>query len=166
PTRRGSVALNELFASPMNRWSYSTPKDQFGAKPYSHPTPTVPPQRVALAEANSKPVSVSRMLKLGKWTVCWTKLGFAAIALLLGRSFPEVMCPPLMRYCSSCSMSSGDIDFVSRRHLTMHLEGGENYLSSERDGRHEEAYCSAWLAPIRLTWRNHRWIRTMRTFPC
>jgi hypothetical protein len=30
----------------MNRWSYSTPIDQFGAKPYSRPTPTVPPQRV------------------------------------------------------------------------------------------------------------------------
>ena len=42
----------------MNRWLYSTPNDQFGAKPYSNPTPTVPPQRVALAEASSAPVSV------------------------------------------------------------------------------------------------------------
>ena len=55
--------MNELLASPMNRWSYSTPNDQFGAKPYSNPTPTVPPQRVALAEASSMPVRLSRMLK-------------------------------------------------------------------------------------------------------
>ena len=27
--------MNELLASPMNRWSYSRPNDQFGAKPYS-----------------------------------------------------------------------------------------------------------------------------------
>ena len=50
--------MNELLASPMNRWLYSTPNDQFGAKPYSNPTPTVPPQRVALAEASSMPVNV------------------------------------------------------------------------------------------------------------
>ena len=59
----GVRPVNELLASPMNRWLYSTPNDQFGVKPYSNPTPTVPPQRVALAEASSKPVSVSRMLK-------------------------------------------------------------------------------------------------------
>ena len=47
--------MNELFALPINRWSYSIPADQFGAKPYSHPTPTVPPQRVALAAASSTP---------------------------------------------------------------------------------------------------------------
>ena len=56
--RRGLTTVNELLASPMNKWSYSTPNDQFGAKPYSNPTPTVPPQRVALAEASSTPVSV------------------------------------------------------------------------------------------------------------
>ena len=50
--------MNELLASPMNRWLYSTPNDQFGVKPYSNPTPTVPPQRVALAEASSMPVKV------------------------------------------------------------------------------------------------------------
>ena len=53
----GLTTENELLASPMNRWSYSTPNDQFGVKPYSNPTPTVPPQRVELAAANSKPVS-------------------------------------------------------------------------------------------------------------
>ena len=37
----------------MNMWSYSMPADQFGAKPYSKPTPTTPPQRVSLAEASS-----------------------------------------------------------------------------------------------------------------
>ena len=50
--------MNELLASPMNRWSYSRPNDQFGVKPYSNPTPTVPPQRVALAEASSTLISV------------------------------------------------------------------------------------------------------------
>src|ERR1700751_4741049 len=30
---------------PMNRWSYSTPTDQFCAKPTSNPVPMVPPQR-------------------------------------------------------------------------------------------------------------------------
>jgi hypothetical protein len=40
----GVVKLRVI--SRMNRWSYSTPTDQFGAKPYSRPTPTVPPQRV------------------------------------------------------------------------------------------------------------------------
>ena len=43
----------------MNRWSYSTPADQFGAKPYSRPTPTAPPQRVSsLVEATRTPVPV------------------------------------------------------------------------------------------------------------
>ncbi len=42
---------HKLFELPINRWSYSIPADQFGAKPYSNPTPTVPPQRVELAEA-------------------------------------------------------------------------------------------------------------------
>ena len=60
---RRLTPVNELLASPMNRWLYSTPNDQFGVKPYSNPTPTVPPQRVALAEASSMPVNVSRMLK-------------------------------------------------------------------------------------------------------
>ena len=55
--------MNELLALPMNRWSYSTPNDQFGVKPYSNPTPTVPPQRVELAEASSVPKTFSRMLK-------------------------------------------------------------------------------------------------------
>jgi hypothetical protein len=31
------------------------PADQFGAKPYSNPTPTVPPKRVELAEATPTP---------------------------------------------------------------------------------------------------------------
>ncbi len=39
------------------------PADQFGAKPYSNPTPTVPPQRVALAAASSAPEALLRMLK-------------------------------------------------------------------------------------------------------
>ena len=59
-TKAASTGLrpeNELLASPMNRWSYSRPTDQFGAKPYSNPTPTTPPQRVELADANSMPVS-------------------------------------------------------------------------------------------------------------
>ena len=50
--------MNVLLASPIHRWLYSTPNDQFGAKPYSNPTPAVPPQRVALAEASSTPLSV------------------------------------------------------------------------------------------------------------
>src|SRR5215217_5510911 len=54
---------NELLRSPMNRWSYSTPNDQFGAKPYSNPTPTAAPQRVALAAASSTPVMLLRTLK-------------------------------------------------------------------------------------------------------
>src|SRR5437762_6086315 len=63
PATMGLATEKELLASPMNKWSYSTPKDQFGAKPYSNPTPTAPPQRVALAEASSTPVAVLRMLK-------------------------------------------------------------------------------------------------------
>src|ERR1700719_3827136 len=59
----GLTTENELFELPINRWSYSIPADQFGAKPYSQPTPTVPPQRVALAAASSAPVSVLSMLK-------------------------------------------------------------------------------------------------------
>ena len=59
----GVRPVNVLLASPMNRWLYSTPNDQFGAKPYSNPTPTVPPQRVALAEASSVPKTFSRTLK-------------------------------------------------------------------------------------------------------
>ena len=55
--------MNELLRCPMNRWSYSIPADQFGAKPYSQPTPTVPPQRVALCAASSVPEGVSRTLK-------------------------------------------------------------------------------------------------------
>src|SRR5256885_3283479 len=62
PATIGLTTENELLASPMNRWSYSRPTDQFGAKPYSNPTPTTPPQRVELAEASSTPVSVVRML--------------------------------------------------------------------------------------------------------
>ena len=49
----GLTIENELLASPIHRWLYSTPNDQFGVKPYSKPTPRVPPQRVALTEANS-----------------------------------------------------------------------------------------------------------------
>src|SRR6516164_11378408 len=61
--RRGSMpTVKVLFARPMNRWSYSTPNDQFGVKPYSKPTPTVPPQRVELVEAH-KPLTVSQRLK-------------------------------------------------------------------------------------------------------
>jgi hypothetical protein len=37
------------WGCPMNRWSYSTAADQFGAKPISIPVPTAPPQRVSLA---------------------------------------------------------------------------------------------------------------------
>src|SRR5260370_36961916 len=64
PTTSGLTNVNELLESPMNRWSYSTPNDQFGAKPYSHPTPTVPPQRVELHAATSIPVLLLRTLKL------------------------------------------------------------------------------------------------------
>src|SRR5437764_13861499 len=46
-------------------WSYSMPALQFGAKPYSQPTPTVPPQRVRSAEANPMPVAVSN--KSHRW---------------------------------------------------------------------------------------------------
>src|SRR3954454_5688047 len=63
PATIGLATENELLASPMNKWSYSTPNDQFGAKPYSNPTPTTPPQRVEPAEASSAPVAVLRMLK-------------------------------------------------------------------------------------------------------
>ena len=55
PKRHGSATENELFAFPIHRWSYSTPKDQFGAKPYSNPTPKVPPQRVAVAATRPPP---------------------------------------------------------------------------------------------------------------
>ena len=55
--------MNVLLASPMNRWLYSTPNDQFGAKPYSNPTPTVPPQRVALTAASSVPRNVLKDAK-------------------------------------------------------------------------------------------------------
>ena len=40
---------------PMNRWLYSTPNDQFGAKAYSTPAPTVPPQRVSSARSSTVP---------------------------------------------------------------------------------------------------------------
>src|ERR1700723_1496795 len=63
PATMGFATENELFELPMKRWSYSTPTDQFGVKPYSNPTPTVPPQRVAVAAASSVLVSVSSMLK-------------------------------------------------------------------------------------------------------
>src|SRR3954470_17041293 len=63
PATIGLATENELLASPRNRWSYSTPNDQFGAKPYSNPTPTVPPQRVELAAASSMPVTLLKMLK-------------------------------------------------------------------------------------------------------
>ena len=59
----GLTIENELLASPIHRWLYSTPNDQFGAKPYSNPTPTVPPQRVALTAASSTLLIVVRMLK-------------------------------------------------------------------------------------------------------
>ena len=59
----GLTTENELLELPINRWSYSIPADQFGAKPYSQPTPTVPPQRVALAAASSLPPSVAKTLK-------------------------------------------------------------------------------------------------------
>src|SRR5438105_14227990 len=44
---------------PMNRLSYSTATDQFGANPNSRPVPTTPPQRVSFAESNSTPVAVT-----------------------------------------------------------------------------------------------------------
>src|SRR6266446_3485291 len=40
---------------PMNRWSYSTAMDQFGAKPNSRPVPTAPPQRVSAARFHTSP---------------------------------------------------------------------------------------------------------------
>ena len=44
PPRRGSTTVKELFASPIQRLLYAAPNDRFGMKPYSNPTPTVPPQ--------------------------------------------------------------------------------------------------------------------------
>src|SRR3982751_4514302 len=38
-----AVAGNVTLRVPMNRWSYSTATDQFGAKPTSIPVPTAPP---------------------------------------------------------------------------------------------------------------------------
>ena len=40
---------------PIHRWSYWTPNDQLGVKPYSNPTPRVPPQRVALCRNQTSP---------------------------------------------------------------------------------------------------------------
>src|SRR5580692_6150739 len=48
----------------MKRWSYSTPTDQFGVKPYSNPVPRTPPQRVELAEARPIPPMVELTVKV------------------------------------------------------------------------------------------------------
>src|SRR5689334_20622449 len=63
PAKRASVVVKELLAFPIQRWSYSMPNDQFGVKPYSKPTPNVPPQRVAPDVTRPTPVAVSRTLK-------------------------------------------------------------------------------------------------------
>ena len=42
----------------MKRRSYSRPTVQFGEKPYSNPSPTVPPQRVELAPPAVTPVAM------------------------------------------------------------------------------------------------------------
>src|ERR1700687_6451619 len=55
----GSTDVKLTLRLPINRWSYSTAADQFGAKPNSRPVPTVAPQRVSLAESNSTPVVVT-----------------------------------------------------------------------------------------------------------
>ena len=49
----------------MNRWLYSTPTDQFGAKPNSMPVPTAPPQRVSLAVPNVTPAQSAAELVVG-----------------------------------------------------------------------------------------------------
>src|SRR5689334_22381527 len=63
PATMGLTIVNELFELPMKRWSYSTPNDQFGVKPYSNPTPRAPPQRVELADATVAQQAVVTMSK-------------------------------------------------------------------------------------------------------
>src|SRR5665647_474290 len=45
----GGLEIDQAKRMPRNMWSYSTPTDQFGAKPNSMPAPITPPQRVSLA---------------------------------------------------------------------------------------------------------------------
>src|ERR1700686_3505456 len=56
------VGGNVTLGLPMNRWSYSTATDQFGAKPTSIPVPTAPPQRVSLAKLNGTPAAAKTLL--------------------------------------------------------------------------------------------------------
>src|ERR1700741_5032637 len=59
PVSSGFTTPGKIVSlAPMNRWSYSKPTDQFGAKAYSNPVPTAPPQRVELADALA-PVKLS-----------------------------------------------------------------------------------------------------------
>src|ERR1700676_2628897 len=46
-----------LGGLPMNRWSYSTPADQFCAKENSIPVPIPPPQRVSFAWSTATPAT-------------------------------------------------------------------------------------------------------------
>src|SRR5580692_8620012 len=59
-----AIAGNATLGLPMKRWSYSIPTDQFGAKPYSMPAPTAPPQRVSLAVLNTMLGPVKKELYL------------------------------------------------------------------------------------------------------
>ena len=57
---------NVLLLFSLKIKSYSIPALQFGAKPYSQPTPTVPAHRVRSAEANPTPVKV--LNKSQRWS--------------------------------------------------------------------------------------------------
>ena len=54
----GAAVVKVTVRLPRNRWSYSRPTDQFGAKPTSMPVPIAPPQRVSLADRRGAPVAV------------------------------------------------------------------------------------------------------------
>src|ERR1700682_6820788 len=56
----GNTPVKALLWVPMNIWSYSTAADQFEAKPYSTPAPTVAPQRVEVARSMTVPGPVRR----------------------------------------------------------------------------------------------------------
>src|SRR5258708_19761120 len=56
----GNTLVKVLLWVPMNIWSYSTAADQFEAKPYSTPAPTVAPQRVEVERSRTVPVPVRR----------------------------------------------------------------------------------------------------------
>ncbi len=103
PARWGSAVLKELFEVPIRRWSHSAPIDQFGAKPYSNPTPSVPPQRVEPDVTRPVPVAISNMLKprYAKATVV-----FSSVA-------PRGRCASLCAVCGS-DVSQGEPSFSAK----------------------------------------------------